>query len=260
MRNFSLILCLLLVFPVVSCAGPVDPSPSTGQFAAPHRCVFIVRDVSESYCKQLALAQPKLEEILRALGPGDEVTLLDAGLAFQPRSAVRIQSTLPGVPSSLFQPTRNINEYKKRQQEVDSRWSRANADIAAMVSFVARPVQTERIETDIFGVFEYISHRVNSPGCEEIYLFPFTDLHHEFKGEATEMPPRATMAFDRLRVEAFFLPWINAEQWQAKENAWRQWFVRDGHATRFAMFDEAASQKRSPLIKNRTPRKVPSPF
>jgi hypothetical protein len=256
------LLCLLLILALVGClAYSSASSPSVNELsAAPHRCVYILRDVSNSYKKQLEQAQPRIAEIISTCGPADDVALLDAGLAFQPRTAVHIQGSLPSIPASLVQPTTNLNEYKRRQKELDMRWAQVDAGIAAIIRFVALPVKTERTETDLFGALEYISHRVEASACDEVYLFLFTDLIHEFKGEASDMPPRRALAFDRLRVEAFFVPWKNAATWKTKEDAWRQWFVQGGHAMRFAMLDEAASRIRSPLTRNRTPRKVPSPL
>lgn len=232
---------------------------ASGAFGADSRCIFVLRDVSPSFYQQLPAANHRIQSLVQKCGPDDQFVIIDVGSRFQPRINVRVQGEMPFSSAAILEPTHNLKKWRDNQALLDALWNDVGGKVQAIKKFLDQPVAPSN-STDLYGALEYCSLRLKQGHCVEAYIFLYTDLHHDFQAVSTDRPPPSPLPFLDANVETFFVPWTGGAEWEAKEDAWRKWFVKQGQARRFEMLTEADSLQGNPLPPNRTPRKVPSPL
>jgi hypothetical protein len=253
---------LLMVFSQGSCkllsGPPLKPAPVKVELPR-SRFVVVLRDASGSF-KSVEQSNKSIEEIINNLGPLDSLLLIDISSTFAADQNVKVQASLSDVPQDIFNTADKVIEWRKQQTGLDNIWQDVENEKAAIINYLQSPVESSAHKTDLYTALEYVALRLSRELESEKRVYCFTDLIYEAKGVKTDLPPKVTISFKDAQIAILFVPFEQASTWQAKEKAWRDWFVNQCGATSFAMFDPAQSAIHNPLPPNQVPRKLKSPF
>jgi hypothetical protein len=83
------------------------------------RTVVLVRDISPSY-KNSPPIVAKLSEIIRMVGPGDVLTIIELGGRFSPEVCVKVQCAMPRVATEVLSPVKKLDDWRKNQARLDA--------------------------------------------------------------------------------------------------------------------------------------------
>lgn len=259
--NLTIIVTGLLIF-FLTASGYTSTEGKTNieaQKTPNVRFVMVLRDVTSSF-QFHEETNEKIHTIVNALGPGDSFLIAEIASTFLPERNVRVQYNIPEAPPSLLQPTGNLSQWKKNQARLDAIWATVEKNKQTIANWLRNPVKVEKRGTDLFRALEYCAQRMSRESGKEKYLFIFSDLIHEMNREKTEKPPSTPLNFEGVHITVLFVPWQGKEKWQSKEKDWEAWFVKQGRAATFSMYEPADSKLQSLLKQSSVIKKLPSPF
>jgi len=259
--NLTVIVTGLLIFLLMAsgCKSTEGKTNIEAQKPPNVRFVMVLRDVTPSFQSHKE-ANEKIRAIVNALGPGDSFLLADVAPTFLPEKNVRVQCNMPEAALSFLQPTSNLSQWKRSQARLDAIWATVGKNKKTIANWLRNPMKVERGGTDLFRALEYCAQRMSRESGKEKYLFIFSDLIHEMKREKTEKPPSTPLNFEGVHITVLFAPWQGKDKWQSKEKDWKAWFVKQGRAATFSMYEPADSKLQSLLKQSRVLKKLPSPF
>lgn len=250
---------LLIVLLTAGCKSTTGKTNTEAHPTPKGRFVVILRDVTRSF-QFYDETNKKILTIVNALGPGDALLLAEITMTFLPQKNVRVQCNIPEVPPSLLQPTSNLSQWKRNQAQLNAIWAAVKKNRQTIANWLRKnPVKIEKGGTDLFTALDYCAKRLDQDSEKEKYLFIFSDLIHELKGEKTEKPRSEPLNFQGVYVSVLSVPWQGQKKWESKKKDWEAWF-KQGGAVEFAMYDPADSKLQSLLKQSGVPKKLLSPF
>jgi len=227
----------------------VAPLVARAQNAGPVRRIVIVRDVSPSY-KNTEEITAKLVEVMRALGPGDELALIELGGPFSPEACIKVQCRMPGVAPAILAPVGTPGEWCTNKARLDAVWKRVDGSRRDVESYLRIPTSVKD-PTPLFEALAYCATIMSPAGPESRTLLVFSDLVQDSNGIKSELPAKAPMEFAGVSGFALFVPWQT--DFAGRAAAWRRWFIASGGVS-FEMLDGAQSRTRTVLGKSAAPR------
>jgi len=244
MRKLMLIVSILLI-------------AFTASISNADRVVIALRDITPSF-KFGADSNKGILLIANALGPGDTFILADIGSTFLPEKNVKFQCRMPNVSQDILQPVGNLVLWRQNQAKLNRTWSEVDQVKKKIAELLKVPVKEE--DTDFYTALEYCSLRFSSETQKEKFLFIFSDLTEDLRGEPNEDPPSVPLGFNGVHVHILFCPWHGQAEWKPKKQAWQAWFVGKGKAKEFTLHEPGESKLIKLLEKSPVPRKLKSPF
>jgi len=242
-----------LVLVSSGCAESPEKRPAplpSGAWAS--RSVAALWDVSGSFAG-LEDANKKISEVAAALGPGDQFLLIQVGGAFDERTNVVIECTMPEIPAALLSPSAEMRPWKEKQIQLAGIWSQVEKQRQAILQYLPTVKPSPKATTPLDDAFSYAAGRLErAKGAR--YLIVFSDLIQDSNGVKRDGPPSGALPLSGVRAVALFVPW--ASDWKAREQRWAEWF-RKSHAIGFQMFDGAESKAVRVIEPTQAPRLVP---
>jgi hypothetical protein len=242
-------------------ATGLEPAPATEppDRTPAGRRVIILRDVTTSFVSFSDEAEREILRIVAALGPGDELLVLDIGPDFDPARNVVVQCIMPKPPADFRLTASNLAEFRRRQAELAEVWAIVEKNRRQLIDFFRTRPALRRGGTNLALPLEYAAKRLQDQSDGKLPVVRiFSDLHTESSGVNSRRPPKTQGSFAGADVQVFLAPWDAARQ--QLEPAWRTWFIDTKEARSFRMFDTAESQTIAPLKPSSFPRNLPSPF
>jgi hypothetical protein len=263
-HSIRCLLLMLILLPAVATYAQMLSPTSAPKWTTPpglsDRSILVLRDRTVSFKKQLPETNTEIQKIVAALGPGDELIVVDIGPRFDPRQNVAVQCRMPELSHEMMQPASNLLEWNRKQAQLDETWKVVEWQRKRLLAYFGKKVESWPGGTDLEAVLAYSAKRLNRrPEGKPGYLLIFSDVRTEKGKLKTSLPPARPGAFEQIDVQVFMSPW-NSEDWEAVETAWQNWFLNNGRAKSFRMYDTAESLTLNPLPPNGAPRKLPSPF
>ena len=226
----------------------------------PNRHIIILRDATPSF-KYAQESNRQIANIINSIGPGDIIIIGEIRSDFQPKANIRIQARMKNVPSDIFNEAKNMSQYRINQTRLNEILSTVENNKTTIKNWLVRnPLKIEN-GTDLFKALEYASFICQKSESSENYLFIFSDLIHDVKGQRkTEMPPTQIYDFKNTYVKSLFASWNGQKDWIAREKKWSEWFQNSG-ATSFSMYDPRESEFQSSLLSpSCVPKKIKNPL
>jgi hypothetical protein len=225
------------------------------------RRIVVLRDITPSFARHIEEANREIVKIIKSLGPGDEVVVADVGPDFDPARSVVIQCTMPELPANIGVVPSNLIELSQKQRQLDRVWLATTQAQAKMIAYFTSKVQTRPGGTLLEPALLYAAKRLSltEDSQKTAYLIILSDLKTEKGRTATGRPPQRAIQFNGAEIQVLLAPWDSAG-WGQIESAWKNWFLLQGHAKNFRIFDTAESLIARPLPPSPAPHRLPSPF
>lgn len=269
-RSFKV--CLASVMLLIQCAcfepfetklsqsnGPQSGASSTRApkvAATPMRLFLAVFDSSKSY-KDHAAAIRGLAEAIKNLGPGDRLILARLNEKLDPKNFMIVDGEwVANKPDeAIFKPTKNVEEWRKRQRKLDTAWQEAEESSQKLTSILKQEESANTaLQTDLHGALEYSALWLNEqPGVEKT-LIVFSDLEND-TGKPSFDPPSKLLDVSKVHVKLLFVTYQDARHFQKIEAAWRKYFSA---AASFAILDSGRSPT-AMIAPSATPRNLAPP-
>lgn len=242
----------------IKAAGDSAMRPSVGAAVAPQRFIIVLLDVSKSFL-YLQKAQPQIDKIVAALGPGDTVLIAVIAGAFDPAHSILIERTLPDIPAACMKTPLNLREQNERQAALNMIWQKVEGQKQEILE-ISHKVALQVLSTDLHTALAYAAQRFAQAGDVQKQLLLFTDMEQDVRGVKTTQPPSASgLSLKAVQVQALFVPWHDANAWQQLAQAWAGWGAARG-AQNFTLHDPGQSAQLQLLAPSAAPKTVPPVF
>ncbi len=260
--------CACLIKPVKSSSVDSSTSSKASQpgtsshrthrmVTVPTRLFLAIFDSSTSY-KDYHAAIRGLIDALPNLGPGDQLFIARITEKLNPKDFAIVDGEWSAnkPDENIFIPTKNIQEWRKRQQSLDSLWQEADdSSHQVAAALESRKTANTALLTDLHGALEYSALWLNEHPAAEKTLIVLSDLEHD-TGKPSFDPPAKSLEMSQVQVKLLYVSYRDAEHWEKLESAWRKYF---SGARIFTMLDSGRSAS-ALIAPNKTPRKLDHPF
>ena len=205
-------------------------------------------------------ANQKLIEVVKQLGPGDRILVIDIGPGMKPEEHIQVECTLPSASLDLMAPPATLLEWRAKQNKLRNIWESAESKKRAITVYLSNPIKVLPGGTDVPGSISYAARRLKEDELSAKYLIILSDLRTERGGLRTDGPPANAPALNGVTVTAAFVPWVNETEWYSKEAAWADWFEHKALARSFHMSDPGESRTLTLIPRSDVPYLIRSPF